>query len=501
MTDTVKPAEAALVQTGVEGLDDVLHGGLVGGRLYLVEGHPGAGKTTLALQFLQEGVRLGQVAMFVTLSESAEELRASARSHGWSLDGIDILELIASEESLQPDARYRMFHPSEVELGETTKAVLAEADRRQPHRLVVDSLSEFRLLAESSLRYRRQILALKQHFTRRKCTVLFIDDRTGDAADRHLHSLAHGVISLERHPVDYGSIRQRLRVAKMRGRQFREGYHDFSIRPGGLVVFPRLVAAEHRADYLREMIPSGLAPLDAMLGGGLARGTSNLIMGPAGTGKSSLSTLYARSAALHGEHAALFLFDEAIATFRERSAGLGMDVDALIQSGRLSVRQVDPAELSPGEFSDSVRKAVVREKSRIVVIDSLSGYLNAMPNERHLALHLHELLTYLGQQGVTTLLLMTQHGLVGSAMQVPLDASYLADTVLLLRHFEAFGEVRQAISVIKKRTGRHEHTIRELRITSGGLQLGEPMREFQGVMSGIPEFVGKLERDGGGGAA
>lgn len=488
-----------LVRTGIEGLDDVLHGGLTRHRMYLVEGSPGAGKTTLAMQFLLEGVRRGEPCMFVTLSESLEELQAAAKSHGWTLDGVQVLEILASEESLLPDARSRMFHPSEVELAKTTEAVLTEADRVKPARLVVDSLSEFRLLADNDLRYRRQVLAIKQHFAHRACTMLFIDDRTDGENDRLLYSLAHGVVDLERRPTDYGTVRQRLRVSKMRGHAFREGYHDFAIRRGGLQVFPRLVAAEHGTSYARETVKSGLEPLDALLGGGLAVGTSTLILGAAGTGKSTLATVYAQATAQRGQNAALFVFDELVGTFLERAAGLGMELEPLIQAGRLSLRQVDPAELSPGEFSHIVRQAVDRDKARLVVIDSLTGYMNAMPSERFLALHLHEILSYLGQQGVTTLLILAQHGVVGTSMQLPLDATYLTDTVVLLRYFEAFGGLRQAISVIKKRTGWHERTIRELHFDNGGIHIGDPIVEFQGVLAGSPEYVGGLRnrKEGG----
>jgi circadian clock protein KaiC len=481
----------ALVGTGIDGLDHVLRGGLTPHRLYLVEGDPGSGKTTLATQFLMAGARRGESCLYVTLSESDEELRASAASHGWSLDGIKVVEVIPTEDSLKPDARYTMYHPSEVELGETVKAVLAEAERTRPSRLVFDSMSELRLLAQNPLRYRRQILALKQFFARQRCTVLFIDDKTGDAGDTHLHSIAHGVVSMERHSPDYGAMRRRLQVIKMRGRDFRAGFHDYAVRRGGVEVFPRLVAAEHQAPFAREPVPSGLAPLDALLGGGLGRGTSALLLGPSGVGKSTLATQYAVAAAGRGEHAALFLFDETLGTHFERSASLGMETAGLAEAGRLSVRQVDPAELSSGEFAHAVVRAVEQEQSRVVVIDSLDGYMNAMPSERHLLLHLHELLTYLARQGVTTLLLMAQHGLVGPHLHTPADTSYLADTVILMRYFEAAGAVRQAVSVIKKRTGRHERTIRELRIEEGrGVVIGEPVREFQGVLTGSPSFVG-----------
>lgn len=476
------------IQTGIGGLDMVLNGGLIPNRLYLVEGEPGSGKTTLALQFLLEGMRRGEACLFVTLSESKSELQTSAESHGWNLDGIHILEIMASENSLAPDTRYTMYHPSEVELGETIKTVLTEAERIKPTRLVFDSLSELRLLAENPLRYRRQILAFKQYFSRRQSTVLLIDDKTSAERDMHLHSLAHGVISLDRLTVEYGTMRRRLRIRKLRGLAFREGYHDFVIRRGGIELFPRLVAAEHRITYTRQDIKSGIAQLDMLVGGGLARGTSTLIMGAAGTGKSSLATQYAYEAAMRGEHAAIYLFDEATTTFLERSAGLGMDIESLVETGRITIQQVDPAELAPGEFAHTVRRAVEHNKATVVVIDSLNGYLNAMPSDRFLILHMHELLTYLGQQGVTTLLLMAQNGIIGD-MRTPVDASYLADTVLLLRYFEAYGEIRRAISVLKKRTGRHERAIRELNLDDG-FMVGEPLRDFQGVLSGLPIHLG-----------
>jgi len=484
-----KTSLSAVVETGIDGLDTVLRGGLPPNRLYLVEGDPGSGKTTLALQFLLAGVKQGQNCVFVTLSENEEELRASAQSHGWSLEGITVIEIIASEENLKPDSRYTMFHPSEVELGETTKKVLAEAERTKPARLVFDSLSELRLLAQSSLRYRRQVLALKQFFSHQQCTILFTDDKTGEHSDMHLHSIAHGVICMERQAPEYGTMRRRLQVLKLRGRDYQTGYHDCQIKRGGVEVYPRLVAAEHKGAFAREAVKSGLGPFDALLGGGLARGTSTLILGAAGTVKSTLASQFAVASAARGEHATIFLFDESVATFLARSSGLGMDVQPLMRQGRLSLRQVDPAELSPGEFSYIVRRLVEREASRIVVIDSLNGYMNAMPSEQFLTLHLHELLTFLGQQGVTTLLLMAQHGLVGDKLQVPVDASYLADTVLLMRYFEAAGEVRQAVSVIKKRTGKHERTIRELRFWDRGILIGEPLREFHGVLTGAPTFI------------
>lgn len=487
MNETPPPDSAKpLADTGIEGLNDILNGGLTPERMYLVEGDPGSGKTTLALQFLLAGVSRGERTMYVTLSETTEELADSAASHGWTLDGIDVFQLAASEDGLRADTNYTMFHPSEVELSETTRSVLNEAERIGPARLVFDSLSELRLLAQNSLRYRRQILAIKQFFARRSCTVLFVDDRTGEGGDLQLFSLAHGVISLERHSPEYGRVRRRLQIAKVRGRAFREGYHDFSIERGGLRVHPRLVAADHATTYVRQTVPSGMGPLDELLGGGLTRGTSTLFVGPAGTGKSSLATRYALSAADRGESVAFFLFDELVGTFLERSAGLGMDVRGHVAAGRMTLRQIDPAELSPGQFAHVVKDAVEQQHAQVIVIDSLNGYLNAMPSEKLLVIHLHELLTYLGHQGVTTLLIVAQHGLVNAGASTPVDTSYLADTVLLLRFYELQGEVRQAVSVIKKRTGRHERSIRELTMTSDGVEVGETLSNVRGVLSGTP---------------
>ena len=495
---TDQAVAAAPVPTGIEGLDDILHGGLYAHRMYLIEGDPGAGKTTLALQFMREGVRNGETCLYVTLSESELELRAAARSHGWDLDGIDILELAVAEERLRADTAYTMYHPSEVELAETTKAVLVAAARLRPSRLVLDSLSELRLLAETPLRYRRQILALKHEFSRLDCTVFLIDDRTGGERDMHLHSLAHGVIALDRETPEYGTMRRRVEITKMRAQSFREGYHDYAIRHDGIEIFPRLVASEHEGRSLvRESVTSGLAPLDALLGGGLARATSTLVIGAAGTGKTSLASQFAWTSAQRGENAALFLFDESPETFRERSIGLGIDPEPMIRAGKLLLRRVDPAELSPGEFAHSVRRSVEQDGCRMVVIDSLNGYMNAMPSEKFLALHLHELLSYLGNRGVVTMLLLTHHGLIGSAPHVPVDASYLADTVIMLRYFEALGEVRQAISVLKKRTGIHERTIREIYFDHG-IQIGEPIRDVHGILAGTTQLVGNGSKRGQG---
>ncbi|MBO9648247.1 MAG: AAA family ATPase [Variovorax sp.] len=474
---------------GVPGLDDVLAGGLTPERLYLVEGAPGAGKTTLAIQFLREGASQGERSLYITLSETAVELLEVARSHGWDMKGIEVREMLPTEEALAPDDQYTMFHPSEVELSETTLRILAEVDKIKPSRVVFDSLSELRLLAGGSLRYRRQILALKHFFTGRQCTVLLLDDLTATEQDLQVQSIAHAVIRLEQISPDYGSSRRRLLVSKYRGKDFRAGYHDYKIVRGGLQVFPRLVAAEHTAPLTQTRIPSGLTELDQLLGGGIEKGTSTLFVGSPGTGKSSTAVQFAVAAARRGEHAALFIFDESIATLRTRCEGLGMDLGPFIDSGHIRVRQVDPAELSPGEFVHEIRTSVTDFHATVIVIDSLNGYLNAMPDERFLIVQLHELLTFLGQAGVATMLVGAHHGLIGTQMQTPVDASYLADAVVLLRYFEAQGEVRQAISVVKKRGGAHERTIRSFALGSDGIRVGEPLRNFRGILTGVPVMV------------
>ncbi len=492
--------ESRLVTTGILGLDDVLEGGLTADRVYLVEGNPGSGKTTLALQFLFEGRRFGEMGLYVTLSETRAELNAVAESHGWSLEGITVSELVASESELDPDNQYSMFQPSEVELGETTKAILAEVERTKPRRVVIDSLSEMRLLAQNPLRYRRQVLALKQFFVARECTVFLLDDKTSEAEDLQLQSIAHGVITLEQLSPEYGAERRRLRVTKLRGQRFRGGYHDFVIRKGGLELFPRLVASEHKHGQRRGLLKSGNTELDALMGDGIHYGTSVVLLGPAGSGKSTVALQYARAAAARGERAAIFTFDERLETILERTAGLGMDLSEYVASGLIDIQPIDPAELSPGEFAYQVRMAAEGTDgapgAKIVVIDSLNGYLYAMPEERFLIAQLHELLTYLGHKGVVTFLLVAQHGLIG-AMQSPIDTTYLADAVVLFRYFEAMGELRQAIAVVKKRSGKHERTIRELRLESTGVKVGEPLTGFHGVFTGTPtyrETSGPLKR-------
>jgi len=458
--------------------------------MFLIEGDPGTGKTTLGLQFLLEGARRGEKGLYVTLSESAEELALVAESHGWSLDGIEVFELMPDEEALRPDAQYTVFHPSEVELTSTTQAIFETVERIKPVRVVFDSLSELRLLARDSLRYRRQILGFKHFFTHHRATVLLLDDRTGEDSDQQLRSLAHGVLLLDQVALDYGAERRKLRVVKMRGVLYRGGYHDYTIRTGGLEVFPRLVAAEHHVPFERDTVLSGVTELDTLLGGGLDRGTSSLIMGPAGCGKTVLATHYACAAAARGDHVAFYLFDERLGTFLDRANRLGMPVQKYVHDGRIFIRSIDPAEISPGEFAHTIVDTTKREGSKFVVIDSLNGYINAMPDERLLDIRLHELLSYLAQRGATTLLTLAQHGLFASS-STQAEVTYLADSLLVLRFFEAMGEVRKAISVLKKRSGPHELTIREFQVTNSGVRVGEPLREFQGVLAGVPDYLGR----------
>ncbi len=490
--------EAPRISTGSDGLDDVLGGGLDANRMYLYEGSPGAGKTTIALQFLLEGVRQGEKVLYIALSETLAELALVAKRHGWSLDGIEVFELVPPEVTLDPEQELTVFHPAEVELSETIKLVFDKIRVTNPSRVVFDSLSELRLLAQSHLRYRRQVLALKHFISSRSCTLIVLDDLSSRDHDIQLHSIAHGVVLLEQLAIEYGAERRRLRVVKMRGIAFRGGYHDFTIKRGGLEIYPRLVAAEHHLAFDTGFVPSGSAHLDKMLGGGLERGTNALLIGAAGVGKSSVALTYAIAAAKRGEFCAFFAFDEGRGTLEARARTLGLPLRDALESGRIGYQQIDPAELSPGEFAATVRRSVEVDGAKVVVIDSLNGYLNAMPDGRFLILQMHELLTYLGQRGVLTILVLAQHGLVGP-METPLDISYLSDAVLMVRYFEFAGQVRRMLSVVKKRSGNHEHSIREFRLTSRGVVLGPPLTEFSGIFSGTPRYTGDskpLMKDG-----
>lgn len=480
--------------TGVHGLDDILTGGLSRRHVFLLEGSPGSGKTTIALQFLLEGARSGERCLYITLSETRDELHDSALSHGWDLSELtEIFELVPPESLLNADQQQSLLYSSDLELGETTKLVFEAFERVKPQRVVIDSLSEIRLLAQGSLRYRRQILALKHFFAKSDATVLLLDDMTSDTLDKTVHSVVHGVIHLEQLAPDYGSERRRLRVLKYRGQAYRGGYHDFIIKTGGVAVFPRLRAVEHRTDFERSLLETGLPELDSLLGGGLARGSSTLLIGPAGTGKSLVALQFVRAAISRGEKAAIFVFDEELGLLFARTKEMGLDLEGLRDQGLLHIEQVDAAELSPGEFAQRVRDRARAFEARTVVIDSINGYQAAMPEENGLILHIHELLQYLNRQGVNTFIAVAQHGLVGD-MKSPVDVTYLADTVILLRYFEANGRVRRAISVIKKRTGNHEDTIREYKIGGQGLSLGKPLTGFHGILRGVPLFVAETDR-------
>ena len=480
----------AKARVGIPGLDDILLGGLRTGRLFLIEGSPGTGKTTLALQFLREGARNHEKGLYITLSETEEELRETATGHGWSLDNdIVIFELAPPESLLDKKQQQSLLYSSDLELGETTTRIFEAMERSKPKRVVLDSLSEIRLLAQSSLRYRRQILALKHFFGRCDTTVLLLDDMTAETEDKTVHSVAHGVIRLEELAPDYGAERRRLRVMKYRGQPFRGGYHDFTIETGGVQVFPRLVAAEYRAEKQSSVLSSGIAEFDKLMGGGIESGSSTLIIGPAGTGKSLIVLTMAAAAVKRGERAALFIFDEELGLLFSRAKGMGIDLKAMRDGGGLIIQQMDAAEVSPGEFAHKVRLCVEKEDIRTVVIDSLNGYQNAMPQEQFLILHMHELLQYLNRHGATTFLTVAQHGMMGE-MRAPVDVTYLADTVIMLRYFEVRGEVRRAVSVVKKRTGPHENTLREFSIDGSGLKIGQPLDQFQGILRGVPQILG-----------
>ena len=486
LTHTLQPR----ARTGVAGLDDILAGGFAKGRVFLLEGSPGTGKTTIALRFLMEGAAEGEKGLYVTLSETANELRSTAESHGWVLgDHIEIFEVAPPESLLDADQQQSLLYSSDLELGETTKLIFQAAERTRAKRIVLDSLSEIRLLGQSSLRYRRQILALKHYFARHQATVLLLDDLTADTNDKTVHSVANGVVRLEEMAPHYGSERRRLRVIKYRAQAFRGGYHDFTIKTGGVQVFPRLVAAEHRRPISRGRFTSGIEGLDTLLGGGVEQGSSTVLLGPPGSGKSIIALQFICEAIRHGGKAALFVFDEEIGLLFDRAKPLGFDLAALRDAGHLHIQQLDAAELSPGEFAHRVRATIQDPAVKTVVIDSLNGYQAAMPQENSLILHMHEILQFLNRHGVSTFLTVAQQGMMGD-MRSPVDITYLADSVIMLRFFEARGSVKRAISVVKKRTGRHEATIREFWI-DGGLHVGEPLTNFQGVLRGVPLILGE----------
>ena len=488
MLDTPHAARSqgtARLDTGIAGLNEILNGGLPPGQMYLLEGDPGTGKTTIAMQFILAGIERGEKALYITLSEPRTELEGSARSHGWNPKTIPIAEFVPEEASLSPDQQYTVFHPSEVELASTIQKLTDIIDRERPDRLVIDSLSELRLLADNVMRYRRQLLALKQFFVGRDTTVLMLDDRTTDGNDLQLQSIAHGVIRLEKIHRSYGVTRRHIEIVKLRGSAYREGFHDYTIKLGGVRIYPRLIAAEHNQPFPKDVLSSGVPELDTLFGGGISRGSSTLIIGPTGVGKSTVALQYAVAAARRDDRAIVYAFDEVRRTSIERAEAVGMSVHRELDRGTLSIQQIDPAELSPGEFIAQIRQDVEEHGTRVLVIDSLNGFLNAMPGERDLILHLHELIAYLNQRGVLTILILTQHGLVGS-MHADLDVSYLSDTVVLLRYFEMHGEIRQVVSVLKQRTGQHERTLRELSFSRTGLTLSSPLSSFRGVLTGVP---------------
>jgi circadian clock protein KaiC len=490
MNDAVQPVR---IDTGVSGLNDILSGGLPIGQMYLLEGTPGTGKTTIALQFIRTAIMSGEKALYITLSESKRELEASARSHGWKNEELSIAEFVPEEASLSPEQQYTVFHPSEVELAGTIQKLTGLIEEIKPTRLVIDSLSELRLLASDTMRYRRQLLALKQFFAGRETTVLLLDDRSAEGSDMQLQSIAHGVIRLDRVPRSYGVNRRQIEIVKLRGSSFREGTHDYTIETGGIRIYPRLIANEHDSTFKNERVKSGIQALDAMFGGGINRGSSTLLIGPTGAGKSTMSIQYAYAAAVRGDRAIVYAFDEVLRTAIDRAEALGIHVREEISKGTLAMSQIDPAELSPGEFIWQIRNDVEKKDTRVVIIDSLNGFLNAMPGERDLTLQLHELIAFLNQKGVVTFLILTQHGLVGT-MHAEIDVSYLADTVVLLRYFEAEGEIRQVISVLKQRVGRHERTLREFHLEDSGITVGEPLKNFRGILTGVPDTVNASDK-------
>jgi circadian clock protein KaiC len=486
-TDERPPAIPRL-DTGTSGLNDLLLGGLPPGQMYLLEGDPGTGKTTLAMQFIRTGVARGESALYITLSEPRSELEASMRSHGWDPAEIPVAEFTPEEASLSPHEQYTVFHPSEIELANTIERLTAVIDEMKPLRLVIDSLSELRLLSGDVMRYRRQLLALKQFFAGRETTVLLLDDKTTDDHEFQLRSIAHGVIHLSKIQRSFGITRRQIEIIKLRGSSYREGFHDYTIRYGGVRVFPRLIASEHDHQFLSERILSGVASLDAMFGGGIVRGSSTLLSGPTGVGKSTVAIQYAYQSAKRGERAIIYAFDEVLSIAKARVKSIGMNLEDEIERGTLIMHQIDPAELSPGEFIWQIRRDVEEHDTRVVVLDSLNGFLNSMPGERDLILHLHELLAFLNQKGVATFLVLTLQGLVGN-VHADIDVSYVSDNVVLLRYFEMEGKIHQVISVLKQRVGAHERALREFWLDEQGIHVGEPLSTFRGVLTGVPDLI------------
>lgn len=486
-----KARTRARLLTGVAGLDDILHGGLPTGHVYLIEGDPGSGKTTLGIQFLLAGLANNEPALYVTLAESREELQAVADSHGFDISKIEIFEVQPPELDQKGADQYTVFHPSEVELVDVMQSILTRLEKAKAGRIVFDSMSEIRMLARDPLRYRRQILSLKQFFVGRECTVLLLDDRTGDRTDTQLQSICHGAIRMEAVPREFGPQRRQIQVLKLRASQFRGGAHDYEIEHGGLQIFPRLISAEHRPENIdRSELPSGIAELDMLFGGGVSRGSTSLFMGPAGCGKSTIATKFLQSAAERGERGIMFACDETVESVMTRSRGLGIPLEKYCNKKTIQIEELHPADLSPGEFIAQVRSDVEEKGCRVLIIDSLNGLLNAMQGEHAMMVQLHELLSYLSHRGVTTFMVMAQTGVLGTNMGAPIDVSYLADNVLLFRYFEAQGAVRQAISVLKRRNGPHERSIRELRLSPQKIEIGESLRQFEGVLTGVPRFVG-----------
>jgi circadian clock protein KaiC len=482
------------LKTGIPGLDDILHGGLPAGHVYLIEGNPGSGKTTFGMQFLLAGIAAGERALYVTLAESHTELEKTAASHNFDISGIEVFEVNPPELGSKSLEQYTVFHPSEVELADVMNSILERVRKAKASRIVIDSMSELRMLARDPLRYRRQIMTLKQFFMGQNTTVLLLDDRSGESTDTQLQSIAHGVLRMETLQREFGVIRRQLEIRKLRASAYREGFHDYVIRAGGLEFFPRLVVGEHSQKNVDGgLLPSGIPELDRLFGGGVARASSTLLLGPAGIGKSTVVAVYMASAAARGERSVIFAFDELTQSIMVRCRGLGIPLEEHIKKGLVRVELMDPAAISPGEFVARIRREVEENNCRLIAIDSLNGLFHAMREEHAVAVQLHDLIAYLNQSGVASFMVLAQYGVIGSHMTVPVDISYLADNVLLFRYFEAQGAVKQAISVVKRRSGPHERTIRELLIGDNKIQVGMALSDFEGVLTGTPRYLGGVK--------